>query len=291
MSSMTVDNDVISHLLFHKSLIDEQDDASRINYYVNLLQKTHEGDHISIDNPFDRSITIAFELVLQQHLNPWDIDLVNFSTMYLNRAKQEAIDLITAGRIIHMAWKILRLQTSDLVVSLQQQQTEPDDGIDWDDLPTSLWLSDDDAYSYTNLLMELPDPPLQEPIRREAKRKVTLMELLDAFGQAKKDAEEYQRMEQRRREEQRLRKEASRKRMKGTAHEDNLEEDIAEIWKRITTMEKSQMTLGELCETKQRDEVIKTLISILFLAYENKIKVYQRQFPYGKIFIKTIGYT
>jgi segregation and condensation protein A len=230
MNTPAIDNEVIHHLLFHKSLIDEQDDASRINYYVDLVQKTHEGDHISIENPFDRSVAIAFELVIQEHLNPWDIDLVNFSTMYLNRAKQESIDLITAGRIIHMAWKILRLQSNDLVVSLQQQENSEDEGIDWDDLPTALWLSEDDAYSYTNLLMELPDPPLQEPVRRDAKRKVTLMELLDAFEQAKKDAEEYQRMEGRRKEEQRLRKEASRRRMKGTAHEDNLEEDIAEVW-------------------------------------------------------------
>ena len=286
MTSMIIDNEVIHHLLFHKSIIDEQDDASRINYYVDLLQKTHEGEHISVDNPFDRSITIAFELVMQQHLNPWDIDLVNFSTMYLKRAKEEEIDLITAGRIIHMAWKILRLQSNDLVVSLQQEASEPDDGINWDDLPTAMWLSDDDAYSYTNLLMDLPDPPLQEPIRRDAKRKVTLMELLDAFEQAKKDAEEYQRMELRRREERRLLKEASRKRMKGTAHEDNLEEDILQVWETICNIGKTQMTLGDLCTTTDRDDVIKTLISILFLAYENKIKVFQRQFPYGKIFIK-----
>ena len=38
-----------------------------------------------------------------------------------------------------------------------------------------------DAYSYTNLVMNMPKSPLDEPIRRDAKRKVTLMELLDAF--------------------------------------------------------------------------------------------------------------
>jgi chromatin segregation and condensation protein Rec8/ScpA/Scc1 (kleisin family) len=98
-------------------------------------------------------------------------------------------------------------------------------------------------------------------------------------------------MEQRRKEAQRIRKEASRKRMRGTAHEDNLEEDIAEVWETICSLDKTQMTLGEICTTTNRNDVIKTLISILFLAYENKIKVYQRQFPYGKIFIKTMGYT
>jgi len=111
LEQLKFDNDVINHLIFHKSLIDEKDDASRINYYVNMLQKADEGEYISIDNPFDRSIAIAFELVMKQHLNPWDIDLVNFSTIYLKRAKEEKIDLITAGRIIYMAWKVLKLQT------------------------------------------------------------------------------------------------------------------------------------------------------------------------------------
>ena len=83
MVQLEIDNDVINHLLFHKSLIDEKDDAKMINYYVDMLQKTNEGEHISIENPFERSIAIAFELVMRQHLAPWEIDLVNFSSMYI----------------------------------------------------------------------------------------------------------------------------------------------------------------------------------------------------------------
>lgn len=291
MNEPVIDNDVINHLLFHKSLIDEQDDMQRINYYVDLLQKTNEGDHISMPNPFDRSIAIAFELVMNQHLNPWDLDLVSFSTLYLKRAKEEEIDLITAGRIIHMAWKILRLQSDDLVVSLQQD-TEPEEEFSWDDMTSAMWLSDnDDGYSYTNLLLNLPESPLEEPVRREAKRKVTLIELLDAFDQARSEAEQHQHLEMRRREEQRRLKKASRKRMIGTAHEDNLEEDIKEVWKNIKKLGKTQMTLTELCKETNRETIIKTLISILFLAYENKVKVFQKRFPYGKIFIKTLGCT
>ena len=30
---------------------------------------------------------------------------------------------------------------------------------------------------------------------------------------------------------------------------------------------------------------------ILFLAYDEKIRIYQRKFPFGDIYIKTIGYT
>ena len=290
MEQLKIDNDVINHLLFHKSLIDENDDATRINYYVEMLQKTNEGEHISIENPFERSITIAFELVMRQHLDPWDIDLVNFSTMYIKRAKEEKIDLITAGRIILMAWKILKLQSDNLVVSVEENQ-ENEEIFDWNNLPTEMWLENDQDYSYTNLIMKMPEPPLYEPVRRDSKRKVTLIELLEAFNQARTESEKYQFLEQQRQDERERLRIKSRKRMIGTAHEDNLEEDVEAIWKKIHTLNKKTVSIIDLCDTKNRDEFIKTLISVLFLAYDNKIKVYQRKFPYGKIFIENMGYT
>ena len=285
-----IDNEVINHLLFHKSLIDEKDDSARINYYVSMLQKTDEGEHLSIENPFDRSITIAFELVMQQHLNPWDIDLVSFSTMYLKRAKQEKIDLMTAGRIIYMAWKILKLQSNNLVVAMEKQE-ETYEPFDWGDIPTEMYLTNDDAYSYTNLVMNMPESPLEEPLRRDSKRKVTLIELLDAFDLARKESEEFQILDQQRREERERIAERARKRMKGTAHEDHLEDDIQAIWKRIKNNSNKTLTLIELCEKKGKEELIKVLISVLFLAMDNKIIVFQKKFPYGKIFIKNIGYS
>ena len=290
MQQLEIDNDVINHLLFHKSLIDEKDDATRINHYVSMLQKTDEGEHISIEDPFDRSIAIAFELVIQHQLNPWDIDLVNFSTMYLKRAKDEKIDLIIAGRIIYMAWKVLKLQSDDLVVTIErkEEQYEP---LEWGDIPTEMWLSKDDDYSYTNLVMNMPEPPLDEPLRRNAKRKVTLIELLDAFGHAKKEAEEHQIIEKERQEERERLAERARKRMKGTAIEDHLEEDINKVWQRIKKIPKKTISLTDLCEIKGREELIKIIISVLFLAMENKILLYQTKFPYGKIYIKNMGYS
>lgn len=290
MEQLKIDNDVINHLLFHKALIDEKDDATKINRYIDMLQKTDEGEHISIEDPFERSIAIAFELVIQQHLNPWDIDLVNFSTMYLKRAKQEKIDLITAGRIIYMAWKVLKLQSNDLVVSMETQK-EKYEPFGWGDIPAEMWLTKDDAYSYTNLVMNMPESPLEEPIRRNAKRKVTLIELLNAFDQARKESEEFQILDQQRQEERDRLTLLARSRMKGTAIEDHLEEDVETIWKRIKELSKKTMTLTEICEKDSRDEVIKVLISILFLAYDNKILVYQKEFPYGKIFIKNNEYS
>ena len=291
MVQLKIDDDVINHLLFHKSLIDENDDAKRINYYVDMLQKANEGEHISIENPFDRSISIAFELVMRQQLNPWDIDLVNFSTMYLKRAKEEKIDLMTAGRMIYMAWKVLKLQSNDLVVSMETVDEESEEPFGWGDIPTGTWIENDDGYSYTNLVMKMPEPPLDEPIRRNAKRKVTLIELLDAFDKARVDSEEYQLIERQRRAERLRLSEKARKRMVGTAHEDHVEDDVEVVWEKIKSFNGRTMSLFELCETRGREEVIKTFMSVLFLAYDNKIRVYQKQFPYGKIYIKNMRYS
>jgi segregation and condensation protein A len=286
-----IDDTVISHLLFHKSLIDEEHGAQRINSYIDLLKQTHEGLHISCTDPFDRSIAIAFELVINQHLNPWDLDLVTFSTMYLDKARKEQIDLITAGRIILMAWKILKLQSEDLVIHLQQQEQQRQEDLEWTGFMDETWLSIADEYSYTNLLMNVPDPPLEEPLRRQTKRKVTLMELLDAFDIARKESEEFQRNERQRQAERQRLIESSRQRMKGSAHEDNIEADVEEIWQRIKAHKHDQLMLSDLCDITNREDVIKTLISVLFLSYEQKVSVHQKRFPYGKIFIKTLGCT
>jgi segregation and condensation protein A len=286
-----VDNEVINHLLFHKALVDEKDDASRINAYVAMVQRRDLGEISSITDPFDRSIAIVFDLVINQDFNPWDIDLVSFSSLYLKRAREEKIDLVTAGRIIYMAWTVLRLQSDDLVVNMEAQQEAEPVGFDWGDLPEGGWMESDDGYSYTNLVMHMPQAPLEEPVRRQADRKVTLMELLGAFDQARKESEEYQLLDKMRREERERLAALARKHMKGTTHEDHLEEDVTLVWNRICNHPAKMMTLGDLCETSNVDERIKTLLSILFLAYDNKIKVFQRRFPYGKIFIKTIGYT
>jgi len=287
-----VNNDVINHLLFHKALVDEEQDATRINEYLAVLQQTHKGEHLSIEDPFDRSIALAFELVLTNQFNPWSIDLISFSTLYLKRAKEAKINLITAGRIIYMAWRVLRLQSDDLMVHVkenQEQQVEP--SFDWMDLPTGSWMESDDGYSYTNLVMKNPLSPLEEPLRRKAERKVTLIELLSAFDEARKESEEYQLMDEMRQKERERLSELARMHMKGTAHEDHLEEDVQAVWEKISVLKNKDITLNDLCTTGGYEEWLKTFVSILFLAYEKKIQVRQQRFPYGKIYIKNIGYT
>lgn len=256
-----------------------------------MLKSAGEEGHLSTANPFDRSIHLAFDLVLNQHLDPWDIDLVSFSSMYIKRAKEEKIDLMTAGRIIYMAWKVLRMQSDNLVINMETKEEEEEMDFNWGDIPTGAWFESDDSYSYTNLLMKNPKPPIEEPVRRDSKRKITLIELLDAFDHARKEVEEFQLAEKLRIQEKQRLAQYARKKMKGTAHEDYLEDDIALVWEKIRKYPKNPMSLKNICKKSDPEERIKTFLSILFLAYENKIHIYQRRFPYGEIYIKTIGYT
>ncbi len=285
---MEVNNDIVNHLLFHKALIDEDSDNSNINKYLAMAQTMPQPS--SIDNVFDRSVYLIFDLVVNQEFNPWDIDLVSFSSLYLARAKQEKIDLMVAGRIIYMAWKILRLQSDHLVVSMEAEQQQPaDPGFGWDDIPMSTWMASDQEYSYTNLLMKMPEPPITEPLRRDSSRKVTLMELLQAFDEVRKEAEQHQMLDELRREERLRLAEKARSSMRGAAHEDHLEEDIVVVWQRIQELGKSSLGFRELCLSDEAEDRIRTFLSVLFLAYEKRITVHQKRFPYGEIYIKTLG--
>jgi chromatin segregation and condensation protein Rec8/ScpA/Scc1 (kleisin family) len=183
------------------------------------------------------------------------------------------------------------MQSDHLVVNMETKEEEIEQGFGWEDIPTSSWLANDDEYSYTNLLMKMPQPPLEEPLRRDSTRKVSLIELLSAFDEARKESEQYQLLDHLRQEERILLEQKAWKAMKGSAHEDHLEEDVATVWERICKFPNKTMNFTELCEVESAEERIKTFISILFLAYEKKIIVHQQKFPHGEIFIKTIGYT
>ena len=156
---------------------------------------------------------------------------------------------------------------------------------------TGAWFEGESSYSYTNLIMKNPKPPIEEPVRRDSKRKITLIELLDAFDHARTESEEFQLNEKLRLEEKQRLAEIAKKKMKGTAHEDFREEDIDTIWKKIKEYPKNIINFKNICEKSDPEERIRVFLSILFLAYENKIHIYQKRFPYGEIYIKTIGYT
>jgi segregation and condensation protein A len=276
---------ILNHLLFYKAIIDEEGSGERITKYMDLVDQLEEGLHIPIKDPFHRAIAITFELVMQNHINPWNVDLLKFSSLYLERIKEEEeVDFITAGKLMVMAWEILRRQTEEVMARSQPPPPPPADAWAGVDIAGD-WYVEDESFDFTKSVVDANEMPLEEKIWRPANRKVTLFELVEAFDEARKDVEVFRILKDEH-EKERVRLAAENKgAVSGMVHKENLEQDITATWKRLERLE-GAIPLSNICQPGDRVDRLSTLVSILFLAKDSRIKIWQVNFPFGEIYIK-----
>jgi len=279
-----VSEDVMNHLLFHKALIGEEEHYERINKYIEIVNSLDKSVHLSMGNMFEQSVAITFELVMEHKLDPWDVDLVKFSTQYLKRAKEEGIDLISAGRIILMAWTILKLQSKDLLRKAEQPFEEPEQNYYLDDFQ----FGSEEDLDFTQRVMYNPEPPIKEMVWRKGKRPVTLIELVDAFNEARKAADLQTILNEKREQIRDKNLKDRREKVENRMHSDYLEEDIKTVWERIGKFNGAPIPFSDIWEGNKLDWIV-TLRSLLFLANRKWIKVWQRKFPYGEIYVRNIS--
>lgn len=272
---------LVQHLLWHKALIDDDDDGSRINAFIDLVQESEEGEHVSIRDPFHRDLAIAFELVIQEHLDPWNVDLSKFAELYLREARDRGVDLVTAGRIILMAWTVLKLQ-SDEVAERAAKLEEPEEVWDWDDLPD--WTLDDDEWDYTQRIQTAPRAPIDEKVRHKGDRKVTLMELIGAFEEVHQEADERQRLNAEKLKNRMSLKRKLRGRVGSMMHREDLDAEIAETWQRILDHTQHPIPFSALHEPEAVD-LVQTFTAVLFLVKSERVTVSQEDFPYGEVWL------
>lgn len=281
--STTLENvGVINHLLFHKAIADHDEDTNRFNEYLSMV---HEGEHIAIKDPFDRSIALAFDLVVQAKMNPWDIDLVKFSTLYLENARERKIDLVTAGRIILLAWTVLKLQSEDLLRRTQERKEEAEN-LTWEDIPD--WGLSGPELDFTQRVRMSPRAPIDERVWHEGDRKVTLMELVDAFETARKESEARALFAAGREAFKAKLKAEGQERFRNRVHREDLEADLKVVWDRILGRNGTAIPLRELYESRDVWDFVTTFNSVLFLRRELKIELWQDNFPYGPIYVKNL---
>jgi segregation and condensation protein A len=274
---------MMRHLMWHKAIHSEEEGGARIDEYLKMLRERGEGTHVAFADPFDRSIAIAFELVLEQGMDPWHIDLVRFTALYLERVRDGTdIDLITAGKLLHMAWSILKLQSERLRLAAEPPVPEPDPIPSWDEIPLE---NVDDPDAEFTMRVNDGTAPIDEKVRHKGDRKVTLMELVDALEEARREADLRKSIVEAREHEKAIRRAKRKGRAEDAAHKDDQEGDIAEVWDRILGRNGVPIPITDI-QGKQREDVVKTLVSVLFLARANRIRLWQENFPYGMIFIQ-----
>ncbi len=259
---------VVEHLRYYKALLDQDID---IDYYISIAESLEEGIHISAKNPVDRAVALVFELVINEKLDPWKIDLVKFTQLYMERIRQEKdIDFVIAGKIIYMAWNILMRKSEDILNNVEQEEYSLDDNFfDFDLSPFEF-----EEHNET----EISALEIKEPVRREEKRPVSLMELLHAINEAKIEVEKKRKV--------RKLREKFKFNLDEKVHREDLEEEIKEVWQRLCEVQGDEVTLS-LIYDGSREDFIKVFLALLFLERFQKVELEQYK-SYGEINIKIL---
>ena len=252
--------EIIQHILAGEEKLYKKENIQK---YIDIIE-----NKTFIKDSLDRAIATVFELVLERHINPWDIDLATFSNLYMEKVKNKKINLVVAGKILLLAWKILRMQSEEIIKNMETKEE-----VYMDEIPE--WYGDDNAFIYTQKVIE-NEIPLKPKIRRISKRKVTLIELINAFEEAKEEISE----KNKKKVTKKIITPAS---ITETTHKENLEKEIKIVMEKISKLNGRAVPLKEIFDGK---EIIPILLPILFLAKDGVIYVWQENFPYGEIYIK-----
>ncbi|MFI5417354.1 MAG: hypothetical protein ACHQ2Y_00445 [Candidatus Lutacidiplasmatales archaeon] len=268
---------VFDYMIFHKSLLGEAEETPKLlDRYMTLVKELKDGVHVVIDDPFQKATALLFELVMDEAFDPWEIDLVRFTQVYLERMGEEgALDFAVAGRLVYMAWSILYLQSKELLTNRDRPAEavplgDPalaDDGYIGD-------LETPEALDVTSAVLGGVDtPPLTEMVRHPETRPVSLLEIVQAFGEAEEEARrslKVQELRDRLREQQRSPPEV-------LVHGDIPEHDLADTWTVALThpLNEPFPFLSLWRPGQGRDRLVALFLASLFLAREQAIDLRQ----------------
>jgi len=200
---------------------------------------------------------MLLDLVVTEKLDPWNIDLVEIASKYLERIRNlQKLDLRVPANLILAASILLRFKSDALRFEEEEQVVEEQVFIDELQPP-----------------VEIPMLSLRTRIPR--KRKVTLDELMTALEEVFE--------EQRRKQE----KPVIRENLLINMPKYDITERMKEIYGRVKKLADSAglVTFSSLLKSKTREEIIYTLLPILHLAQDGKLSVFQEKF-FGEIFIQ-----
>jgi segregation and condensation protein A len=207
----------------------------------------------------ERSIDILVSLARNGEIDPWDIDVVDVTDKFLVRlAELERLDLRVSSRTLLFASILIRMKSDAL------EEPEPED-VDYNE-PV-----DDD--------LQASFPALKPKVRRHAKRRVTLSELLNELRKATKRKEKS--------DTRRLRQfQANQFDALAVAHTEDIERQMKRVRHELKRRfgESERVRFSELVVDRTAENIIETYIPLLFMATRRQILLEQQEF-FGDIFI------
>ena len=209
---------------------------------------------------------LLFSTVKEQELDPWDVDITKLVLSFVDKLKEmRGLNLWVPANAILAASILLRMKSDSWIIR------KPEVG---------LFIPD-------QVLFEEPvdvDSLSMMPVARETTRKISLDELMVAVEDIIK----------------RERKKASRKKREPDPipdylfdltdpDSDDFKERVDGVYSRIMgTLDSGRMTLfSNILSECSRIEVINTLLPLLYLASQDKVKIWQEA-SFGDIFIEPV---
>ncbi len=291
-------------------LLDGQPDLETSKFLDRLMELStlEEAEHQFLIEPFDRSVALVFQMFQSSDLDPWDVDLSNFIEMFNERiSRADNIDLPSCGRLIRMAWSILRGQASSLI-ERQERAMDYEEDVSWDF--DGGWETDfdDSEYNFSMGVMtgaadEVLPSIFEGRIHRGEGRPVTLGELLLGLQDAGRIAEE-QRLRDKIAKERREAHQKARARFSGSLHVEDLEGDLRKTWYAIKARTPSADSVGlaevadELSSASIADGLseadakaesqVTAFVSTLFLTNRGYVSLGQEEGHNGRIVLEDL---
>ena len=292
------------------SMLDGEANLETSKYLDRLVELSllEEAEHQFLLDPFDRSVALVFQLFQSSDLDPWDVDLSTFIEMFNHRIEEaENIDLPTCGRLVRMAWCILRGQAASLL-DRQERAFEQEEEEVWEF--DGGWEADFDDADYnfsvgvlSGAAAETLPQMFEGRIHRDESRPVTLGELLMGLQDAGRLAAE-QRLREEIAKERREAHERARERFSGSLHIEDLEGDLQRTWESL----KSRSDAGEPVSLKllvedltsksigdgvpleeaEAEAQVAALISALFLTNRGFVDLKQKGGRNGEITLRDL---
>ena len=294
------------------SLLEGEQDLETSRYLDRLVElaSLEEAEHQFLIEPFDRSVALVFQLFRSKDLDPWDVNLTSFLEMFDERIMTaENIDLPTCGRLIRMAWQILRGQASTLIERQDRAWDDLED--DFLDFDIGGWESDfsEDDYNFSvGVLTGAADSVLpsmfEGRIHREESRPVTLLELLMGLQTAKQISEDLKLRDEIAKERREAHAKA-RARFSGSLHIEDLEADLKRTWEALrdrTVTDNGAVDLKDIVEhlrdrslekglesdEAEAEAQVTALVSSLFLTHRGYADLTQQSGRDGMITLKDL---
>ncbi len=228
--------------------------------HIDTSQMTQEDMKLEKLVEFPTWREMLLDLVASRKLNPWNIDIVEITTSYIERVRNmKMLDLRVPANLILAAAILIRFKSDALRFEEEAQVAVEETYVEEDAEPETI-------------------PVLELKTRIPPKRMVTIDELLLAmekvFDEQKKREEKAQKIE-------------IPSVINIQLPEFSIEERMGEIYERVLAEKDSEglATFSAILEEKTASGIIMTLLPLLHLVQDGELSIFQEKF-FGEIFIR-----